>query len=86
MHNGVYDSLEEVMDFYNLGGGQGLGIGLPHQTLPFDNLQLKKRELKDIIAFMQTLTDTTGLTRKPAFLPTFEGQAEWNQRKLGGAY
>jgi cytochrome c peroxidase len=84
MHNGVYKTLEEVMDFYNLGGGQGLGIKIPHQTLPFDNLQLKKREIKDIIAFMQTLTDTTGLTRKPAFLPKFEAKPEWNQRKLGG--
>jgi cytochrome c peroxidase len=61
-----------------------LGIKIPHQTLPFDNLQLKKREIKDIIAFMQTLTDTTGLTRKPAFLPKFEAKPEWNQRKLGG--
>jgi cytochrome c peroxidase len=86
MHNGVYDSLEEVMDFYNLGGGQGLGIQLPHQTLPFDNLHLKKREIKDIIAFMQTLSDTTGLTRKPTVLPTFAGKPEWNRRKIGGAY
>lgn len=86
MHNGVYNTLEEVMDFYNLGGGQGLGIKIPHQTLPFDNLQLKKREIKDIIAFMQTLTDTTSLTRKPVALPKFETQPEWNRRTLGGEY
>lgn len=86
MHNGVFDTLEEVMDFYNQGGGQGLGINIPHQTLPFDNLQLKKREIKDIIAFMQTLTDTSGLTRKPAYLPQFEAQPEWNRRKMGGTY
>lgn len=86
MHNGVYNTLEEVMDFYNLGGGQGLGIQIPHQTLPFDNLQLKKGEIKDIIAFMKTLTDTTGLTRKPTVLPLFETQPEWNRRTLGGDY
>ncbi|MEM6378535.1 MAG: cytochrome c peroxidase [Bacteroidota bacterium] len=39
MHNGVYNTLDEVVDFYNRGGGAGLGMDLPHQTLPFDNLQ-----------------------------------------------
>ena len=57
MHNGVYNTLEEVMDFYNKGGGAGLGFDLPHQTLPFDNLNLSDQEIKDIIAFMKTLTD-----------------------------
>ncbi|NIJ45011.1 cytochrome c peroxidase [Wenyingzhuangia heitensis] len=58
MHNGVYNTLEEVMDFYNQGGGAGLGFDVPHQTLPFDNLNLSEEEIKDIIAFMKTLTDT----------------------------
>lgn len=57
MHNGVYDNLEEVMRFYNSGGGQGIGIQLEHQTLPFDKLNLSEEEIKDIIAFMKTLTD-----------------------------
>lgn len=57
MHNGIYDSLEEVMDFYNKGGGAGLGFDIPHQTLPFDNLNLSNKEIKDLIAFMKTLTD-----------------------------
>ncbi len=58
MHNGVYSTLEEVMDFYNKGGGGGLGFDLPYQTLPFDNLQLTKDEEKALVAFMKTLTDT----------------------------
>ncbi|MGA9637855.1 cytochrome-c peroxidase [Flavobacterium sp.] len=57
MHNGVYNNLEEVMDFYNKGGGAGLGFDLPHQTLPFDKLNLSDQEIKDLIAFMKTLTD-----------------------------
>ncbi len=57
MHNGVYNTLEEVMDFYNEGGGAGLGFDLPHQTLPFDNLNLSESEIESIIAFMKTLTD-----------------------------
>ncbi|WP_230407188.1 cytochrome-c peroxidase [Pontibacter cellulosilyticus] len=57
MHNGVYTTLEEVMDFYNRGGGAGIGIQLEHQTLPPDALSLTKQEIKDIIAFLNTLTD-----------------------------
>lgn len=57
MHNGVYNTLDEVMDFYNKGGGTGLGFDVPHQTLPFDHLELSEQEIQDIIAFMKTLTD-----------------------------
>jgi cytochrome c peroxidase len=57
MHNGVYDSLEQVVRFYNLGGGSGIGIELPHQTLPFDSLSLTPDESTDLVAFMQSLTD-----------------------------
>jgi len=57
MHNGVYATLEKVMDFYNKGGGGGLGFDLPHQTLPFDSLNLSKTEEKALVAFMKTLTD-----------------------------
>ena len=59
MHNGVFETLEEVMEFYNNGGGKGLHIAPKYQTLPFDKLNLSKKEIKDIISFMKTLTDTT---------------------------
>ncbi len=86
MHNGVYTSLQEVMDFYNRGGGAGMGIDLPHQTLPFDNLNLEQDEIDDVIAFMESLTDTTGMTGIPTRLPEFEGNPEWNERQIGGLY
>lgn len=57
MHNGVFKTLEEVVDFYDLGGGQGLGFNLPNQTLPIDKLNLTQLEKKQLIAFMRTLTD-----------------------------
>lgn len=57
MHNGVYDDLNEVMDFYNNGGGAGMGLDVPLQTLPPDSLQLNETEIEAIIAFMETLTD-----------------------------
>ncbi|MEN1786063.1 MAG: cytochrome c peroxidase, partial [Bacteroidota bacterium] len=58
MHNGVYSTLEQVMNFYNKGGGGGMGFDLPYQTLPFDNLELSEEELEALVAFMKTLTDT----------------------------
>ncbi|MGB2760969.1 MAG: cytochrome c peroxidase [Maribacter stanieri] len=57
MHNGVYETLEEVVQFYNVGGGQGMGLDVPLQTLPSDSLNLTDIESKAIIAFMKTLTD-----------------------------
>lgn len=59
MHNGAFETLEQVLDFYNLGGGQGLGLEVRHQTLPAVNLELEKKEISAIIAFMKTLTDTS---------------------------
>lgn len=57
MHNGIYDSLSQVMDFYNAGGGTGLGYKVPNQTLPTDSLQLTNTESNAIISFLNTLTD-----------------------------
>ena len=57
MHNGVYTTLEEIVDFYNKGGAAGLGIELEFQTLPPDKLNLTSQEKKDLVAFMKTLTD-----------------------------
>lgn len=59
MHNGVFTTLEEVMDFYNQGGGNGLGIAPETQTLPAEPLGLSEKESKQIIQFMKTLTDTS---------------------------
>ncbi|MCL5247521.1 cytochrome-c peroxidase [Cellulophaga sp. 20_2_10] len=59
MHNGIYNTLEEVINFYNLGGGAGLGFDLEHQTLPFNELNLTDKEQKSLVAFMHTLTDTS---------------------------
>ncbi|OYQ39587.1 cytochrome-c peroxidase [Flavobacterium cyanobacteriorum] len=57
MHNGVFDTLEEVVDFYNKGGGLGMGLPAENQTLPFDKLSLTDKEMKALVAFMKTLTD-----------------------------
>lgn len=55
MHNGVFRTLEEVVDFYDRGGGNGLGFNLDNQTLPFDKLNLTDPEKKALVAFMKIL-------------------------------
>lgn len=57
MHNGVYESLEEVMELYNVGGGIGMGYDVPNQTLPPDSLHLSESEILSVIAFLKTLKD-----------------------------
>ncbi len=87
MHNGVYQTLEEVIDFYNKGGGLGLGIDIPHQTLPDAPLNLNEKEVSDLIAFMEALTDYERFAAEiPKSLPQFEGKPEWNSRSIGGVY
>ena len=58
-HNGEFAELQDVMDFYNNGGGAGIGIEVKNQTLAPDSLGLSQGEMNDIIAFMKSLTDTT---------------------------
>jgi cytochrome c peroxidase len=57
MHNGVYPTLEEVIEFYDKGGGTGLGIAMKQQTLPSGSLQLTHDEKAALVAFIQTLSD-----------------------------
>ncbi|MGZ8457381.1 MAG: cytochrome c peroxidase, partial [Gemmatirosa sp.] len=64
MHNGAYPTLESVIDFYDRGGGAGIGIALDHQTLPADPLKLSAREKQALVAFMRALTDTAGTQRR----------------------
>ncbi|SNR62400.1 cytochrome c peroxidase [Hymenobacter mucosus] len=58
MHNGVYQTLEQVLDFYNKGGGAGLGLEVPNQTLAEDRLNLSTTEQQAIVAFIKALNDT----------------------------
>ena len=57
MHNGVFATLEEVVTFYNKGGGAGFGLKVDNQTLPTDALDLTEAEQKALIAFMKALND-----------------------------
>lgn len=58
MHNGAFHDLNRLMDFYNKGGGAGLGLPVPDQTLPASSLHLSPGEIGDIILFIRCLTDS----------------------------
>jgi cytochrome c peroxidase len=45
------------VEFYNKGGGKGLGLDVKNQTLSADSLHLTNTEIKDIVSFMQSLED-----------------------------
>jgi cytochrome c peroxidase len=85
MHNGVFKTLEEVLDFYDHGGGVGSNIEVDNQTLPSDSLHLTPMEKRDIIAFIATLTDTVGLTHVPRRLPSLASE-KLNTRTIAGDY
>lgn len=85
MHNGVFRSLEEVIDFYDAGGGAGKGLPVPAQTLSSDSLKLAAPEKKDLLAFIHSLTEDIPLQKPPARLPVSKIK-ELNDRKPGGEY
>ena len=85
MHNGVYKTLQEVIEFYNVGGGVGKGFYLTNQTLSSDSLQLTKKEIDCLLSFMKSLNEDIPIEEKPKQLPISKIK-EFNQRKVGGDY
>ncbi len=85
MHNGVYKTMEEVVDFYDAGGGAGKGIAVSNQTLATDSLKLTAAEKKQLIAFINSLTENIPFETPPQKLPLSKSTA-LNLRKAGGEY
>ncbi|MBX7227196.1 MAG: hypothetical protein K1X55_14265 [Chitinophagales bacterium] len=80
MHNGALKTLEEVVEFYNKGGGQGLGLEVPNQTLSADSLQLSEKEKKDLIVFLKALNGKPIIVQVPK-LPKVDNHPEWDSRR-----
>ena len=55
MHSGAFATLEEVVDFYNAGGGAGGGDG-PNKSPLLRPLGLLAAERADLVAFLESLT------------------------------
>ena len=85
MHNGVFNSLEQVIDFYDAGGGAGKGLKVENQTLSSDSLYLTKDEKKQLVAFIRSLSEHVVFEPAPEKLPV-SSIAILNKRKVGGSY
>ncbi|MFY0644246.1 MAG: cytochrome C peroxidase [Bacteroidia bacterium] len=84
MHNGTYHNLDQVIEFYNKGGGQGLGFDVPNQTLNSDELHLTPVEISFLKAFLNSLNEELNIPEKEVILP--EGKKELKIRPSGGTY
>jgi len=85
MHNGVFKTMDEVIDFYDSGGGAGKGLKIENQTLPGDSLHLTKEEKAALKAFIKTLDENIVVTHPPEKLPATRLEA-YKSRKVGGEY
>lgn len=85
MHNGVFNTMEKVIDFYDGGGGAGHGLKVENQTLSSDSLRLSKNEKKLLIDFINALNETIQFETPPSQLPISKNK-ELNKRKVNGEY
>ena len=85
MHNGVFKTLDEVIEFYNTGGGAGHGLSVPNQTLSSEPLSLSSEEKSQLIAFMNSLNEPVIFEQAPERLP-LSSIKELNKRVPGGTY
>lgn len=70
MHNGAFDTLAEVIDFYAGGGGAGLGLDLPNLDDKIRRFHLRDVERQDLINFLHALTDESAKPAIPDAVPS----------------
>lgn len=85
MHNGVFRTLEQVVNFYNAGGGGGRGLTVPNQTLATDSLGLSAAEKNKLVQFMVSLSEEVPFEGPPERIPISKNKI-LNTRKVGGTY
>jgi cytochrome c peroxidase len=94
MHNGLFKTLEQVVDFYDHAAGNKFTKdmrpdmkGLPFFTILPVELKLTDTEKKELVSFLKTLTDTSASVKVPVQLPQFNPPyAILNARTIGGDY
>jgi len=70
MHNGRFQTLEEVLDFYASGGGAGNGMNLPNLDDKIRRFKLTNQERRDLVAFLHALTDESKKPEIPERVPS----------------
>jgi len=59
MHHGRFKNLLSVINFYDKGGGAGMGLNISAQTLAATPLHLTEEEKSQLISFIESLNDNT---------------------------
>ena len=70
MHNGRFQTLEEVVAFYAAGGGKGAGLDLPNLDDKVRQFTLSDQEQQDLISFLHALTDESAKPEIPTSVPS----------------
>ena len=70
MHNGRFESLEAVIDFYSQGGGPGLVDDAPGTDVWVRGFEISDDEVADLVAFLFALTDESARPRIPESVPS----------------
>jgi cytochrome c peroxidase len=78
MHNGAFATLDQVVRFYNRGGGRGLGLDVPNQAPEIRPLHLTLAEEQALVRFLEALSDDPVIVAEPAHVPS--------GLQVGGAY
>jgi cytochrome c peroxidase len=52
-HNGRYATLDQVVDFYDRGGGRGLGLSVPNEDPEIRPLTLSPEDKRVLLVFMR---------------------------------
>ncbi len=69
MHNGVFYTLEDVVDFYDAGGG---AADWPNKTALLKPLGLSAQEKQDLVAFLESLSMDEPLLVEAPKLPPYQ--------------
>jgi cytochrome c peroxidase len=70
MHNGAFQTLDDVIRFYNQGGGRGLGLDVPNQAPEVRPLHLSRAEEAALVRFLEALSDDPASVKTPARVPS----------------
>lgn len=70
MHNGIFRTLEEIVEFYNDGGGRGRGIEVISQDSKVEKLNLNSQQKADLISFLKSLDNLEPPPVVPATVPS----------------
>ena len=70
MHNGAFETLDEVIQFYNRGGGRGLGFDVPNQAPEVHPLHLTAEDQAALVRFLEALSDDPHTVETPSRVPS----------------